>query len=705
MGVRLDWEVESDGGWEEVGEDPQAIADRQRRNRRIRNAILAFLVLLAALSGAILYRLRQVSRQLAADLEATVAAETLALRIGDLNAFLAIQSGVGGWPQIQESAFDQARALGTRLEVTGEIVDTQIDAKRARVTLRENLDGQPYLVVWFYEHGDGGWLHIPPNPAFWGEGITRQTEHIHFYYREADEPLADLLTVWMNGWWDTGCELTACVGRPQPLRVRIEVDPLATTEWASYSETTLIIPSPLLGRVPEGQVFDPQVLSVIADLLAERRAALTMGDDNEPHSDAAWIKQELRVWLRDEFDASAPPSTFLAPLVEGYGTDIVPPLLDVIRQGEEILPALLSLTGSDPLDLPVAWDGYLAHRLQAEAALIAGGHPTEAILLFRDRERSEQRMNDIPVEALAIPETIRAIGTYRAADLTWVEVEFEPASASATGTLRAFEPFRVLDNRWVHTMAQVEDWGASRREQSEHFTLDYYELDAPAVEGLLAYLEVIHGQVAADFGLPETTPVGVLVLPTGLTTAFPALIEAGRPHTLVPETSSTTAPLSTGIQVVVASPFVVVREAGITPPLYVQSTAARGMIEDLVANQIDPFPADHPLAVALMRWGFEQNGVEGQVTLTGLPDMNDRTAPESLEVLWWSVPHRGGDYIAASALIEQLVETSGAQIIPHLLRNLPTASGMDDWLFASAGIRAADIEVRWRARVEAALAE
>ena len=127
MGIRLDWEVESEDDWEEAGEDPAAALARRQRLRRIRNIIIIVGGVIAAIGLAVTLRLRAISERLQIQLETAVAAETLALRLGDRGAFLGLQADEGEWRRIQADVFDEYQELGSRLSVPGEILDMQID--------------------------------------------------------------------------------------------------------------------------------------------------------------------------------------------------------------------------------------------------------------------------------------------------------------------------------------------------------------------------------------------------------------------------------------------------------------------------------------------------------------------------------------------------------------------------------------------------
>lgn len=699
MGIKLDWEVESEGGWSEVGEDPRAVAARRRRARRIRNALVGALLLAGLVGGGVYWRLRQVEQQLRADLETTVAAETLALRIGDRAAFLSVQADVGEWQRIQSHTFDEYQALAPRLEANGEIVALEIGTSRAHVTVREVLDGEPYHVLWFYEYDrERGWRHVPPRADFWGEQREMQTTYFTLLYYEKDEALAGALSARLNGWWETACRLTACrsFGEPPRPEVRIEPDPLVEVGWAAYDRNTLLIPSPLLGRVPESGETDPALISALAEQIATRWGETLLGEQPDPYSEVAWVRDELTLWLRHEFDPSAPPSGLFNPLVEAYGPAIVPEYLDLIRRGAGAVPALQQVTGTPVADLPVNWERYFTYRLRAEAAMIAEGFTTEARLLFGDPERTEENgVVDIATEVMAVPESIEVQGVTYFNGTAWAEVWFYRQGASAGDALVTFEPFRVVDDRWVHTLAYFEDWGDLLDERSPHVTLAYHELDASATEGLMAKLEAAYGQAVSDFGLsPAALSVSVLITPSS---------QPGREAPVAPEGQGAAV-----VPVAVLSPYASGRRPGVSVQEYLTLTTIQKMIESLVAYEVAPFPPHHPLTVALAGWELERLGVTPPAAQDITPEAFI-SQPFSIETLWAEDGNMPGfthgtatapaNELAARVLIDLLVERYGPQAIPALIRYLPDSISLDDWLSRSLGIGTAEIEADWQARL------
>jgi hypothetical protein len=692
MGIRLDWSVESDGGWNEVGEDPQARAARQRRNRRIRNLLLILLLLGGLTAALIVYRMRMVAARLRTDLEATVATETLALRIGDRAAFMAIQANVGGWLLTQSKTFDEYQALGNRLRIEGEIIEQEIRGLHARVVLREVLDGYPCRVVWFYEHYAEGWRHVPPDADFWGAQQQISTTYFDFYFYDPDRSTAYRLAVQLDEWWNMACRLTGCRESPPRPRVRIEPDPLITTGWAAYDEWTLLIPSPHLGRVPEDGSLDPALVGTLADLLAERWAWVTIGNEVEPYSDAAYVRDELHIWLRHQFDNTAPPSSFFDPLIETYGVELLPAFLDAIRRGEGIVPALQSLTGAGVLNMSVGWEGYFAHILRSQATLIAEGHSTEAEVLFDDPERAVTGgfLPDFALEATAIPDSIAVLGIRRFKEIAWAEVLFEPSPASgySSDSLLAFEPFRLAGDRWVHTLGLETDWGDTLREQGQYFNVQYYELDAPYVEGLSSYLDGVYPRMAADLGLPAVySPVEVRIQPI----FSPWTWNYVRGMLMIP------------------SVHVALRTSGCSPQAYIQITAVRALVENAVLYQMAA-PANSPLSTAFIGWEIERLGIEADESIQTTLDTYALNAGQidTLAGLWTSsqLPATRADSevqnLAAEVLVDLLVEKYGPQAVPALLRNLRDSSTIEEWLYRSTGTHVDEIEGEWLNRFRAA---
>jgi hypothetical protein len=700
MGIKLDWEVESEAGWSEIGEDPAALDARRRRGRQLRNAAIVLFVIAGIIAGGIGWRLRQVGRQLRADLETTVSVESTALRLGDKGGFLGSQSDQGEWQRLQSLTFDQYQALGDRLTVSGEIISTEITADQARVMLEEELDGKPYHVQWFYEHNQNGWLHIPPSPDFWGEQARTTTTYFDFFYYQQDQALVDALTLRLNGWWETACRATACSEYPSLIRVRVEPDPLVDIGWAPYDRATLLIPSPLLGRVPADGSIDPQVIIALSTLLSERWAEQSVQAQlTEPpriYSDAAWVQNELALWMQSQFVDGSSRSAFFGSLTAAYGFELVAnllPQLPLIQNDQSIVTAIETVTDDSVTNISIDWSSYFAQRLRAETRLTADGFATEAILLYHDPEREQSPIViDVPTETLAEPASIRVLSMQTIRDTQWAEVEFSLVDGNLGDKRITYEPFRLVGNRWVHSWAQLEDWGSEQQEASAHFVLQYYDLDQNSAVGLLPYLEQIYAQTSADFGLDTA------LLPIVEVTILPSTDRAGFAGTPVLPLTMPNKPIAPA-SLIVPSPYASVRSADSTAREFILRVLTRDLVTGLMAARIDPFPPNHPLAAAFLIHEVEQYEMDGDLALQGfLIDHGRLSDPQPITEdgpLAFTTPYTDEGYHAARVLLDVLIDRYGLGAVPALMQTLPQATSMDDWLNQSLGITFDDVRNNW----------
>ena len=702
MGVKLDWEVESEAGWSEVGEDAAVLEARRKRNRQLRNLAATLIAIGLVIAGGIGWRLHQVGSQLRADLAITIDAETTALRTGNIEGFLAAQADLGTWKTFQKRTFNSYQELGQRVQVSGKITKMDITADQARVVIEETLDGDPYHVLWFYQHDERGWRHVPPSAAFWGDQATEKTLYFTFDYYQQDKPLVEVLKIRLNNWWGDACRAVSCTDYPPKPHVRIEPDPLAKLGWASYDSNTLIVPSPLLSRVPASGTYDPALYDSLADLIAKRWAEQTVkGHVSNPvrrTSDTAWAEDELATYLHHHFVGSAPASGFFDPLVTAYGESVITAFLDRLpnlESDQSILEAVQAIAGPEAVN-QVDWSSYLGHRLHAEADLVARGFMTEAVLLYRDpNQQAQDGVIDVPTETLAISETIRVEALTHAGDVTWAEVHFKRANDPAAGEQVSYEPYRVVEGRWVHTIPQISDWGTEQAAYSPHIALHYYDLDAPWMNGLLPTLEQLYAQSAADFGIDPGSlqTVNVYIsLGSGHLPGFAEVVDQGSSED--------------SVGFVVLSPYVTVRTATIQPGDDIRASAARNIVADLVHQRVSPLAINHPFAVAFMTWELERYGIPKMEILQRFLSEQGRLSEQWPAAgsgdLAFVPPYKDEDYTSARALIDVLVNRYSAQSIPLLMQNLPQSTDVNDWLNRSYGIMFEDVRADWEVAVRAA---
>ena len=707
MGVQLDWEVEADGEWSEAGEDESAARHRHNRNRRRLLAIVGGLLLVGLAAGGVLFAVRRANAKARAQLDETIAAETSALRIGDRAAFLAAQEPQGEWQRVQSDTFDAYQALAGQLDVTGQVTDLTISGRRARVTLREVLNGRAYHVVWFYESTGAGWRHIPSQPDFWGPPVETQSAAFDVTTRADDQALVTALLPQIDTWWSEGCGLIACTTQPSRPRLLVVPNSLAQPGWADYDPWTLIVPSPLLGRLPDDGQVDTGLAATLAGQIARRWAEIAVPTSSgmSASQDADWLQGELAVRLKHAFIPSSPPSTFFDSLTTAYGSDIIPRFLTAFRADPDLVASLERVTGLDVYSLPVSASSYFAYLLRADASLGDNAYTAQLFQYYALTGTPRGAEIDFPTERRAVPGSVIVTNIHGTADALLAEVHFHPLE-NPTQEAVAYEPFRLLNGHWLHTPPMQADWGAAHETYSRHFTLRYADLDAGAVDGLLPYLEQVYGQAAADFGLSDSPMPNYLVVVTP--------DDAGAYITTHPDARSETDAL------VIPSPYVLALDMSVSRTQAVRSLAARELITRLVVGKLGVRWVDTPLVAnmwdnepiinAFVEWEMKRAGVPD---VTPLPESmpasdgasgGDTTTGSPFDGTWISrglSATNSADYVAAQALVGLLVDDYGAQSVPLLVSNLSNAASLDEWLSTSLGIHVSDIQERWQGRYAA----
>ncbi|MEB2289262.1 MAG: hypothetical protein OZ934_14270 [Anaerolineae bacterium] len=402
MGIRLDWQVESEQSRIRPTEDPAALRRRQRARRQIA-LLLALLVSALGLIGAlILWRLQHVDDRIRRDLLDTVSVEVTALRVGDFANYMAVQRSSSDYFILEQSQrFDDYQALKAshRVSLAGEVISATIDKQRARVVLEEIIDGVPYHVVWFYwRYEDGaaspqsGWRHVPDDLTFWGEEHTLTGAHTRITYRELDRALAQALLPRLDEWWRRGCAALTCAAAPPPFRVEIVAERPKTVEWASPDPWLLRISSPLVGRARADLPLAPELQAEIVRLLAARLVRYVGGETTLPaYSDAAWLQSELAGWLAEQMDEQSPAAPpFTRSLIAQYGPGASLTLLAALGPQMTLDDALTALSGVamplltvDQLN-SLSWESFLQWRLALEPQLVTQPQHSGAFLALYD---------------------------------------------------------------------------------------------------------------------------------------------------------------------------------------------------------------------------------------------------------------------------------------------------------------------------------
>ncbi len=384
MGIKLDWQVESEQSQVRASEDPDARLHRQHLRRQFLAVLAGLVVVLGGVGGVVVWRLWSVDHQIRQDLLDTVEIEVTALRIGDFANYMAIQRSASDAFMLEQSRqFDEYQRLKQthRVELTGKVISVTIDDQRGRVVLQEIIDGVPYQVVWFYwryedveAQDQSGWRHVPDDLTFWGEAREIEQGDVTISYHALDERLARALAPRLSEWWADGCPALSCA-LSSGLRVEIVAERPKDLAWSTRRAWTLSVTSPLVGRSRADLPLSPDLESEIATLIAARLVSYASADLTPlPYSDAAWLQSELARWLAASFLGTS-GTGFTDSLRAIYGDGVPARLLEAIRTGAT-LDATVTGIGGVPLGQlsldqlnSLDWRGFFQWRLEQEAQL------------------------------------------------------------------------------------------------------------------------------------------------------------------------------------------------------------------------------------------------------------------------------------------------------------------------------------------------
>ena len=395
MGLRLDWEIESEQQpvRQSSGEDPES--RRQRRRRRLIILFLPFLLLfiVVAVAAFVVLRLKQVDAEVEQVLRDTVDAEIATLRLGDEQAFLNFQrSATGDWLVTQQQVFSNYQSLkvGGDLQLTGQVVAVEVDGNRARAQVQEIVDDAPYVRTWFYWRYEDGWRHVPPDYTFWGEVDTLEADHLTIRYSEVDAPLANAMQIVLTNWMQNACASLGC-GEIPALQVEILPDPGLKTDWSD--DWTLRIRSPYTALARMDTPFDFSMQFELANLLAERLVSVVSGGvEPEYPTDAFYLRSSIVSWLVGRL-VSINTNTFLiSSLAQNYGDAAVGSLLKAMPPNASV-SVFNSVTGTSTLaEANLDWRDFLTWRLALEDELIRRGDEGNYLALYDTRDEAARNL-------------------------------------------------------------------------------------------------------------------------------------------------------------------------------------------------------------------------------------------------------------------------------------------------------------------------
>lgn len=724
MGIRLDWEVESEGGSEAVAEDAVALAARRRRQVITQRAMIIGAVVVIVSVAFLTLRMRQVRAQMLDALYATVESEALALRLGNKDRFMLLQGASADWRSEQRRNFDIFQHSNPTMVVTDEILDLQMNGDEARVTVRVLVNDQESSAVWLYGYStENGWRHIASEAEPWARQVIEANGY-RIEYEITDQETAAIVDDIMRGWWFSASALSG-VDVPLPITIVLD-DQKQRMVWDDDNQSRLIMPS----RDKDGRVtnlFDPGTFRAFSMRMADRWTEYVLNDREFAPRDI-WIEAETQLWMRLIFDPQAIAPPVFSQLTNAFGVDFVPHLLSALR---------------DHPNLNVEWAMNYAMSQSAPGAVVRGRldryftRMLQAEFMFEQAWGSSQPQGDFNnlfaepsrTESLTVnsqyqlysgrldPESISVFEVEEFGDLMWARVRFNyhtevwPGSDTVTREMLIYVPFIERNGYWVHTTPTLNDWGSWTIMGGEGYQLMYHQLDGVVLgnsDELLNRWLTLYDSVASDFGMNPRLPYYLRLV-----------IQPFEPSSFfTPYATDVSGPL---MVIEIPSIFSYWGTANENFEFYWNKGGA-AIIQEVYnyqswyAPRVRGVPLPEPsfnyLPQAIVEWEMDRYDMEYQAWAMPGVVPPDADLPMTLADLWNVETGIGGhaehaensaQYIGAKVLIETLMERYGVEALPAMIANLTTTHSTDTWLFESVGIHAAEIEAEWFERYRQAM--
>ncbi len=394
MSIRLDWEIDTQQtSILNAGEDPDGARRRRRARFHLLLTVAFVLLIITVVGGYLWWRLYTINLTIENSLRNVVSSEVTALRLGDWTAFSNMQrSADPDWLPMQRELFDSYTDLIQRsadVQLTGRILQLEIDDARARVHVEEIVDGVPYERVWFYwryeeDYDDDDmvddWLHVPPDYTFWGDTKTYTQGQVNIDYKAVDEPIAIMVGNRLNEWIMVGCDILECETVPV-MNIEIIPNGLTDIEWPGNS-WNIRMPSPYAGQARSDLPFTPDDQIKVATSLAERLVDQVSGQVLPVYpADAYYIRQAVISWLVGQFILIDTNSFMIDSLVQQYDPATISNLLRAMQPDANI-SILSDVTGLPLEQLNIDWRDFFTWRLSLESELIIRQSVNDVMMLY-----------------------------------------------------------------------------------------------------------------------------------------------------------------------------------------------------------------------------------------------------------------------------------------------------------------------------------
>ena len=693
MSIHLDWEVESDFGEEQVAEDPAIVARQRRRKRLLLIAGVAATIILIGGAAAFLIRDRQIKGELQEALDATIAAETLALRIGDESAFMRLQAEESAWREHQRATFLQYQGLGPRTQTSGEVVLVEINGTEARVVIRDVIGGETQDKEWLYQYTENGWRHVSSSGELPRQLLSFPTfSNARINYFAENEAAAAQLDQLVSNWW---LQTRLTTGHFEPehiLLLYLDSSADAQLIWVEDEDAALVVPLNPSGALS----FNTR--QTLRHELVSYWVREAKGGGFRP--DEEWAEFNLTHHILAQIDPAQTPPRILTSLVETH-PNFIKTFIVHLRSNDAATALQYAMIETAPsITSEAELITYLTAYLRAESAfrqweietlVDTGEWQVISSEIFQDEFR---RYNSHPlwrqdiapyVLAQANSRTLEVVDTVRYDDLLWAEVSVNDGQRRSL-----FVPFRYDGTRWWHTVSIITDNDERVTITVPHLTLILSEYDVRYADGLGERVSAAYDQTITDFGLEDDQPdAHISVVPV----AMP--IEPGT----VPEQ----------VTFLTLSPMIGCCQPSQTPEDYLHSEIVSALVRDLLAFRMNTSlstDTPRPILEGIIRWQTQRAGASPPTTICPSSEIVPLTRPEEL----WAhtrFPNSAiepctaaSEALAGQAFITVIADSLGPESIIQLIDRPFDASEMNNWLLFAVGIDVDSIREAWRVEYE-----
>jgi hypothetical protein len=417
-GADLEWIfIDENNPWPKPG-----VKAPRPNNRRRRSIVWVTLILIVLVSATVLFlrhRVAQSQRQLRAEIQALIDLEARAIANGDRELYLSLKSGEDDtWFEWQQYTFDyltQNPDAWPHLRITDVEVVDEYAWVRAVGTSKEN--DNPFDWVLFYRWTKDAWRHAPPDLRYWGPEREQDNGHLHFVYRDRDEPFVEPTAAELNKLLRSLCDDLSCQADLQ-LMVHLAL-PYPYGRPPPSAPNVIVLPSPAALPQPTGDLSTMLSASVQSEDLAHYIAFEAAGGEKRwestphgawlVHAAANWAHERLAqrserpswqfytgqgqellryavrngrkpslddVWHKSYFASLPYPSmvqyvsryidldgakarAFIDYIIETYGKEAIPRLLGAIGRHDTLEAALQEALGISQITLDPIWLAWL----------------------------------------------------------------------------------------------------------------------------------------------------------------------------------------------------------------------------------------------------------------------------------------------------------------------------------------------------------